>query len=155
MQSCAQFCRMPLRHPPSSLPLLSTRTSTALLLCSLHPLCAAATRVKEHPESRSSSLLMVLLSGACLFVSLPMCSSASSCHPLQQGRARLLFYFMFGCLWRAERCGAQFSNNPAVCYDSQFSCHSEPCCKWIWRRQFLWCSSQSVSMRLDDCFYCP
>lgn len=90
MQSCAHFT------PP-------TPTFTTQLRLPPTPASpTTATQVKEHPESRSSSPLMALLSGASLFMSLPMCGAASSCQALQQGRARLLFYFMFSCSWRAE-----------------------------------------------------
>lgn len=91
-----------LLHAPATAAFTTPPTPAASLLGPLHPLIAAATHVKEDAESRSSLPLMALLSGACLFMSLPMCRNASSCHPVQQGWLRLLFYFMFGCLWRAE-----------------------------------------------------
>lgn len=153
MQWHAQLHRRPLPRTPNLSP-LPNLTPAAALVCSLCPLSAEATHVKEHPRSRSSLLLMALLSGACLFVSLPMCRAASSCHPLQQGRAHPLFYSMTGCMWQTERYQVKWLSSCMLWQPVELPLCAI-CLKWIWRRLFLWRSSQSVSMRLDDCFYSP
>lgn len=152
MQSCAHFHRL---TPPSPANQPHPRPHPLPPLLPITPSADAVAHVKEHPESRSSSLLMALLSGASLFMSLPMCMAATSCRPLQAWRGTPAVWLHVWLLVTDGSVAAHPGDSPPECYDSQLSCHSALCCKWIWRRQFLWCSSQSVCMRLDGCFYCP
>lgn len=87
----------------TSPPLSANTRQTQLPPPPPHPLSPiTATHVRDHPESRSSSPLMALLSGASLFMSLSMWGVASSCQPSIARWAHLLFYFMSDCLWWAK-----------------------------------------------------
>lgn len=153
MQLCTQFyCMPPPQHPPSPppSPLHPLPPSFAPFTPSLlQPhMSRSIQRVAHHrhwwPSSLGPACLCHFLCAG-LLVHVTLCSRGghaccfTSCLAARDG----------------QRGTAELSDSPPECYDSQLSCQSAPCCKWIWRRQFLWRSSQSVSMRLDDCFYCP
>lgn len=91
--------------------------------------------VKEYPESCSSSPLMAVLSGACLFMSVLMHWAASSCHACAAGEGTPAALIHVRLLVTGERYTTLLSDSPAGCYDSQSSCQSTLCCKWIWWRQ--------------------